>query len=49
MSYRESALKMAVVGQENELPFDFTVEEIVAMADLRIKNCLMPTMPTISR
>lgn len=31
MSYRESALKMAVVGQENDLPFDFTVEEIVAM------------------
>ena len=31
MSHRESALKLAVVGQENELPFDFTVEEIVAM------------------
>ena len=31
MSYKKSAQKMAVVGQENELPFDFTVEEIVAM------------------
>ena len=31
MSYRQSALKLAVVGQENEVPFDFMVEEIVAM------------------
>lgn len=31
MTYRESALKMAVVGQENDVPFDFMVEEIVAM------------------
>ena len=31
MSYRESALRMAVVGQENDVPFNFSVEEIVAM------------------
>ena len=31
MPFRKSALKMAVVGQENEIPFDFSVEEIVAM------------------
>ena len=31
MPYKKSALKMAVVGQENEVPFDFMVEEIVAM------------------
>ncbi len=31
MLFRTSALKMAVVGQENEVPFDFSVEEMVAM------------------
>ena len=31
MSYKKSAQKMAVVGQENEVPFDFTVSEIAAM------------------
>ena len=31
MSFKKSARKMAVVGQENEIPFDFLVEEIVAM------------------
>ncbi|MDR0722583.1 MAG: ABC transporter ATP-binding protein [Treponema sp.] len=31
LSYREGAKKLGVVGQENEVPFDFLVEEIVAM------------------
>lgn len=31
MNHRETAKKMAVVGQENDVPFDFTIEEIVAM------------------
>ncbi len=31
MSYKKSAKKMAVVGQEQDLNFDFLVEEIVAM------------------
>lgn len=31
LSHRASAVKMAVVGQENEVPFDFTVEQIAAM------------------
>ena len=31
MPYKKSAQKMAVVGQENDLPFDFSVEEMVAM------------------
>lgn len=31
MGHRKSAQKLAVVGQENEVPFDFSVEEIVAM------------------
>jgi len=31
MKYRKSAQKLAVVGQENDVPFDFSVEEIVAM------------------
>lgn len=31
MTYKKSAQKMAVVGQENDVPFDFRVDEIVAM------------------
>lgn len=31
MSHKKAARKLAVVGQENEVPFDFTVEEIVSM------------------
>lgn len=31
MSHRKSAQKLAVVGQENEVPFAFSVEEMVAM------------------
>ena len=31
LSHKEAATKIGVVGQENVLPFDFTVEEIVAM------------------
>ena len=31
MPYRISAQKLAVVGQENDVPFDFQVKEIVAM------------------
>ncbi len=38
MSFKQSAKKMAVVGQENELHFDFSVEEIVAMGRNPHKN-----------
>ena len=31
MKHKKSAQKLAVVGQENEVPFDFSVEEIVSM------------------
>lgn len=31
LSFKQAATKMGVVSQENTLPFDFTVEEIVAM------------------
>lgn len=31
MSFRETARKIAVVGQENELMFDFSVRDVVAM------------------
>ncbi len=38
MPYKKSARKMAVVGQENEVPFDFSVEEIVAMGRSPLKR-----------
>lgn len=38
MSYKKSARKMAVVGQENEVPFDFSVEEIVTMGRSPLKR-----------
>jgi iron complex transport system ATP-binding protein len=31
LSHKQSAQKLGVVGQENDVPFDFLVEEIVAM------------------
>ena len=31
LSYKKMALKLGVVGQEHDIPFDFKVEEIVAM------------------
>lgn len=31
MNYKHMANKLGVVGQENQIPFDFSVEEIVAM------------------
>ncbi|MCL2099316.1 MAG: ABC transporter ATP-binding protein [Oscillospiraceae bacterium] len=31
MSHKKSALKLGAVGQENDVPFDFSAEEIVAM------------------
>ena len=40
LSYRESALKLGVVGQENEVPFDFLVDEIVAMGRFPHKKLL---------
>ena len=42
MPFRESARRMAVVGQENEVPFDFTVEEIVAMGRSPYKKLFDP-------
>ena len=42
MRSREAALKIAVVGQENEVPFDFLVEEIVAMGRSPHKKIFEP-------
>ena len=42
MSFRKSAQKLAVVGQENDVPFDFLVEEIVAMGRTPHKKLFDP-------
>jgi iron complex transport system ATP-binding protein len=42
MRSREAALKIAVVGQENDVPFDFMVEEIVAMGRSPHKKLFEP-------
>jgi iron complex transport system ATP-binding protein len=42
MSHREAAKKLGVVGQENEVPFDFLVEEIVAMGRSPHKKLFEP-------
>ncbi|WP_062429047.1 ABC transporter ATP-binding protein [Treponema endosymbiont of Eucomonympha sp.] len=42
ISCREAAKKMGVVGQENEVPFDFLVEEIVAMGRSPHKKLFEP-------
>lgn len=42
MSRRETAVNMAVVGQENEIPFNFTVGEIVAMGRAPHKKLFEP-------
>jgi len=42
MSYKESAQKMAVVGQENDIPFDFSVREIVSMGRTPRKGFFEP-------
>jgi iron complex transport system ATP-binding protein len=42
MRSREAALKLAVVGQENDVPFDFLVEEIVAMGRSPHKKLFEP-------
>lgn len=42
MSHKCAALKLGVVGQEHELPFDFTVEEIVAMGRSPHKKLFEP-------
>ncbi len=42
MPYRRSAQKVAAVGQEGEVPFDFTVEEMVSMGRSPYKRLLEP-------
>lgn len=38
ISHKEAATKVGVIGQENHVPFDFKVEEIVAMGRSPYKN-----------
>jgi iron complex transport system ATP-binding protein len=42
MSHKKAALKIGVVGQENDVPFDFSVEEIVAMGRSPHKKLFEP-------
>jgi iron complex transport system ATP-binding protein len=41
-------LKLAVVGQENEVPFDFLIEEIVAMGRSPHKKFFDPDPAEVS-
>lgn len=49
MPYKKSALKMAVVGQENEVPFVSWWKRSLPWEEALIRNCLMLTMSTIKR
>ena len=45
MPHRQLALKIAVVGQENSIPFDFSVRELVAMGRTPHKRLLEGDTP----